>query len=65
MLGRREYNKMSSILSSIQLFCLYPMVFYFIYIYTRRVAVLMFLEIAVSRVPVSVSPYPSCRISAS
>jgi hypothetical protein len=39
--------------------------FYFIYIHTRRIDVLMFLEIAVSRVPISVSPYLSRRIGAS
>jgi hypothetical protein len=33
--------------------------------YTRRIAVLLFLEIAVSRVPVSVSLYLSRRIGVS
>jgi hypothetical protein len=33
--------------------------------YIRRIAVLLFLEIAVSRIPVSVSPYLSRRIGAS
>jgi len=45
--------------------CLYYMTFYYFYIYTCRIAVLLFSEIAVSRIAVSVSPYPSHRIGAS
>jgi hypothetical protein len=39
-------TKQASILISIQIFRLYHMIFYYFYIYTRRITVLMFLEIA-------------------
>jgi hypothetical protein len=58
MLGRREYNKMSSILSSIQLFCLYPMVFlFYLYIYSpyRRIDVSRNCRITCPRICIIVS----------
>lgn len=52
-------------ISRIDIFYLYYMAYYYFYIYTRRIAVLLFSENAVSRIAVPVSPYPSRRIGAS
>jgi hypothetical protein len=43
----------------------YDLLFYYFYTYTRRIAESLFFEIAVSRIAVLVSPYPSRRIGAS
>jgi hypothetical protein len=43
----------------------YALLFYYFYTYTRRIAESLFFEIAVSRIAVLVSPYPSRRIGAS
>jgi hypothetical protein len=62
----REYNKMGQYFDQHSIILsLFHDILLYIYIYTWRIAVLIFLEIAVSRVPVFISPYLAYSIGAS
>ena len=66
MVKRLGLGQYFDLISRIQAFwSLLHDILLFIYIYARRIAVLLFSEIAVSRIAVSVSPCPSRRIGAS